>query len=236
MSDIFTDLIISVAEEDILAAATLRKFRNAKIAEYNNLYWIKGRYGDREVQKAFAECPAVRRYRAYKNELTEFGNLLKSLTLPELNWMPLHEFFIPVVNSTLIPAQFDEKIPILLDRSTEFKEPGAMICKTKDLKQFIDYNGTFTFEHLMYSVCKDQCFIIGKPLPAVKGELFYQEKQLFMPIGWGININLVANYIKLINIKPQDFAVVNQDNSWDYIEYEDLHYMTRSSVRELEDE
>lgn len=228
------ELVFVLSKKDLNFLETIRAYNNIKIAEDNDLLWVRYFSEIEELDKKIKKLPIKNRYKLDKKDnifpiekITPIGNI------KNLQWFPINEYINIEIPNSLMSGIINQKYETKIIKSNFYQESSALITDFSTFINYIEIASEIRFKHLIFSLSNDnRVIIIGNPLPPIKGNEYWLKNNILIPCGYNFEIPIISSIIsKKENLENNAFLLVNINNVYEKIQKENFVPVTRSSVR-----
>lgn len=186
---------VSIPERFELKLFGIRHWPQIMMAKEGETLWLRGFNLDQLNSKELLTIPSVSCFYSDKGKLFGLDSLLPARVEPSLLWSPLTRLLkltLPTSNSNFFGI--NEKIQMGLLESSQ-SEPVAMIkVDQNDLEVFLKQASEIRLEGLQWLITDEGLFVMGKPVLATRGVVYWQCNTHFIPCGFALNFpELVRN-------------------------------------------
>jgi len=168
-----------------------------KAASVGDMIWLKGPVENGKAQIAINSLPATATYLAdEQHRLFPLGKQTPVLELKDLQWQNLEEFITVEQPVSAMPGQFPQAITVKLIRSSTPEQPTALIIPVKQWDNYLKTAPLIRIQQLQFAVTSDELvFVMGAPLPPLKGETFWRYKNILLPSGYTFDPPVIADLL-----------------------------------------
>lgn len=224
--------VILLSEHAVEALGALRRNADLQVLRDSDGIWLRGSVD--EGNSAIRSLPARARYRIDNdNKLIPFGAALPVRLLPSGEWMSLTAALRPVAPEISYGMPADISIVPSLERERAVRRPNGIICRFDQWLAWVESAPAVRLEVLRFAMCDDgRVFIHGTPLPPVNGEFKVVENSIAVPAGMCLpDCFPLPALQKKLKLAPGDVALLNNDQSWEFIKADWFQAATRAAVR-----
>lgn len=168
-----------------------------KAAADDQQIWLRGPVDNGGAQVALNSLPATATYFADdKGRLFPIGKQTPVLTIKELAWQKLTDFLPVSLPVSAMPGTVPATIPVRLSRTGTPQPVKALLTTFSIWKTYVKTAPMIRLQQLRMAVSESQQVIVmGAPLPAIKGETYWEYKNLLVPSGYHFDPPVLADLI-----------------------------------------
>ncbi len=161
------------------------------------------------------------------NELTPFAKL------PEVEWVPLTSFLKVEIPSSPLAAIVENEISIHLKPSGIQEEPIAIMTDLATFASYAENISNVRLSSLKFAMSNiGEVFIIGKPMLPLPGQVFWQKRSIFIPVGHDLEWGLFVDEIEeKLNPEKLDLIVFYKNNQFEKINKNYFQQGSRGAVK-----
>lgn len=231
------ELVMIFAAEDREVLGSVRCQEGLLAAEGVDGTWLRGIPAS-GVAATIRQLPALHTYVLDEEEqLFPINKLTPVGKLPLLSWQPL-ALFIPVaLPVSMLPGSLSKPYFPRLIASDAVQQPGALLVKLGDWKQYVEFAPLVRLNRLRFAVSgKDEALIIGEPLPPLPGKEYWLQDELLIPAGFDFDPPLAAVLAsEEVNAGKDSLILFDETGNWQKISLEYLLPARRSTVRMIKE-
>ncbi len=215
--------------------ASIRHWSTLKMAYEGNAIWLKGFSEEQVTSITVKSIPHKQLYKEQDGQLFPLGSLLPSKNVPSLLWTPI-ERALPVqlpskqsnletplanIQMELVPAEKEEKVI-------------ALGVELPVLANYIEKAAAHRLQSLRWLVInRQQALIIGEPLLALPGKVYWQQEDFLIPAGWQFKLYaLVPAFNRLLNFERNQLLIWNENGTYYPIDKNQLQTLSIGSFRQ----
>ncbi len=187
----------------------------------------------------FARLPLYGRWmEGPGGRLTRPGHQVPDRVLPASGWCELAKRMpigFPACGAPGMPAA---PIAIALEAGDPGIETEALLCRWTDFAGWVEHAFSIRTGGLKFARCDDErVFVIGRPLPPLRGSGFHRTGRLLIPGGHRLPDHLWPELLEeLLDPGGIGLTMIHPDGSHEILEEAHLVPVTRSAVRLTEGE
>jgi len=186
------------------------------------------------AQRLLASLPATARYHPSPGQrLRRTDRVLSEESLPELDWIPIREAFVPEPPPTSWPAATPERVPLRLVPSESETEPHAALLEWERFRDYALRAPQVRLDRLRFALSDtDSALVIGSPLPPLPGIRFSLHAGVAIPAGFTWSPRVAPEVLARCIQPPQNgLALWTPDGHIARIHPEQILPITRSTIR-----
>lgn len=227
--------IIILKREDQETLGSIRTFPNLFIATDKQKIWLKGIPLEKANAPIIQSLPAIESYYLdNENRLFPIGKKTPVGKLEEKEWQTIKEFLEIELPTSLLPGKTNKKYEIKIKHTEEVKESVALLTDLRTWKTYAETASIIRLEKLKYAVSENnEVLIIGKPLPTIPGQEFWQRKSILIPNGKDFEFSLVASLL-LEEIETEKGDIILFQEKFTKISQSEFQKASRSSIRKTQ--
>ncbi len=212
----------------------IRYWTNLNVAFDENSIWLRN---ISKIQVDSTEIKSIPFKKIYylKDDLL----FLKDSLLPikklqrTLLWLPISRALpvkLPSVNNNFFGI--NEKIDVKIVRSEIEKTANAILVNKENLKNFIENASRNRLNNLIWTIVNEEILILGTPILPIQGKTFYQDLDLLIPAGFGLEFPLLNEIINFeINPLKENLVFYQESGKYIIIPKSELKPLSLSSFR-----
>jgi len=191
------DSVILLNEKYKDRLGSIRQLPGLKATTNSSGIWLKGPGNNGVFQTALNSLPAAANYVVDdKGRLFPRGKQTPVGTLGELAWEPLADFISVEMPVSAMPGETSLKVPLNLSRSTIEREIYAIKTTLKDWRAYAETAPAVRLQQLRFAISETkEVLILGSPLPALRGKLYWLNRNFLLPAGFDFDPPLTAELL-----------------------------------------
>lgn len=176
---------------------SIRNVPGWKAAADETEIWLKGPVSNGAFQNALSSLPAEANYFMDDDSLLfPVGKQTPVRILRELDWQNLRDFLPLEMPVSAMPGETGVKVQIKLVRSALEQEAYVLKIQLKDWKIYVETAPDIRLQQLRFAVSGSQeVLVMGNPLPAIKGQRYWRNKNLLLPAGFDFDPPVLADLL-----------------------------------------
>lgn len=213
---------------------TIRSWNNLKIAFDEKSIWIKDFDYAQINSLDVKSIPYKTVFHSRQGKLFLLNSLLPDRNIPSLLWTPIERALpikLPPFNHNYFGIH--EKLSMQLISSESEVESEAMITTIDALHQYIETAPGIRLQKLKWVILNNnKVFLMGKPLLPIKGNVYWKQGDFIIPAGYDFDFFVLSETLNnLLNPEKHLIIVWNTDNTYSFIEKDELQPLSLSSFR-----
>jgi MoxR-vWA-beta-propeller ternary system domain bpX2 len=212
----------------------IRHWNNLKIATEDTYFWVKDFSFEQINSLEVKTIPYKQVYYSQDHKLFKVDSLLPDRNVPTLLWTPIERgLSVELPNYNFNFFGLKDKIDIKLVLSEREKPVLGMIADREVLEEYIQNAPAVRLQKLTWAILNEKSvFIMGEPNLPIRGEIFWQNSNFFLPIGYDFELSILTKTInQLIDPNEANFIVFSKNNNYFLIEKTNLQTLSLSSFR-----
>lgn len=198
----------------------------------NDTFWLRVPWADEEE---FRNLPLLGRWHCGATGLlTRLGHKVPELALPERGWLKLNECLTVGVPTRGAVGMLPVAVSFALESSSEDILPTALLCHWDDFRAWADHALAPRIECLRFAKCEDdRTFVMGAPLPPVRGKGFHRSGRLWIPCGFVLPGHVWPELLEeRIALGGSRLALMHPDGSHEIFAEEHFVSASRATIRQ----
>ena len=215
----------------------IRHLPGCWIAETTEEFWLRLERPQNEFPLVLEQIPAKARYQLRdQNLLFPHQGSTPIGKLPELNWQPIAAFMTVELPTAALPGNVEKQIPVKLIRTEEPKDTPFMLLSWKIWRHYALQASNIRLQALSFAVsAQERVIVMGKPLPPLPGQLFWQNQQILLPAGWNFEHTLLAEVLSINYLNgKEEWLLIRSEQEWETIKKKNFIQASRSAVRKTQ--
>ena len=210
----------------------LRKWDHLKIAQEDDLIWLRG-FDQAEIGSArVLGIPTISRYYLRGTQLVPYGKTLPARVEPSLLWTPIQrglKVSLPAENTHSIGLNQTHRIS--LQASYVAQKITATIVNRGELGKYLHTAHHVRLQNLRWSALENnQVIIIGTPLLPISGQDLYQNGSFLLPAGWRWEFeNMVEIYRNALGESQEYWFLVGREGNISKLRKADFNQLSKGS-------
>ncbi len=226
------DYIVSMPLADLPALARVRMLQNVFVFAEEDTVWILGKATDSAIHSALQSLPGKHFHLTEPRSLTPVGRFLATEKLPPPNWVALEDWLTVNLPNSRWAGSVDERIQLSLVPSAAMKVSDGLLTTIDEVLELIE-QASFRFQHLRFAMNETrQAFVIGNPLPAIRGLRFCINDDIAVPAGMSWSPAVDAATVRSVFGNPEGIVLWQKIDQWDVIPHDAFVKVSRNAVRE----
>jgi hypothetical protein len=211
----------------------IRLWSNLKVAIEENSIWITG-FLEEQLDKQEIKALLERKmFVEREGKLFLLGSLLPERSMPALLWSPLNRLLtieLPDYNHHYFGISGEAKIKLV--PSNKEQTPMAVLVSMKELEVYLQKTARIRFENLHWIQLEDDAMVVGKPLLAMPGNVFWKSGAHFLPAGFDFELSSIGKFIhRKLDPENTSFLFWNEAGHYQCISKNNFQPLTLSSFR-----
>jgi hypothetical protein len=225
-------MLIPESQSDDLAS--IRHWNNLKVAQDKFGLWVSNfEYNQiHSIQIKIIQNKQI--FYSKSNKLFLLERLLPERSIPALLWTPIERAF-PLKIAKLNNNYFGLNQQLIAHlKPEEFEQKSAaIILQLDELTNFIQQASKIRLSKLKWLILNNKdALIFGTPLLPLKGQVYWQDLNHLIPIGFNFDIQLYSTTLEdKLNPEKSHLVVWNEDGSYFKVDKELFTNLSISSVR-----
>ena len=176
---------------------SIRHVPGWKAATDETEIWLKGPVSNGAFQNALSSLPADANYLMDDNgRLFPVGKQTPVRILKELAWQDLRDFLPLEMPVSAMPGETDVRIQLKVKRSLFEQEVYALKTSFLGWKAYVESAPAIRLQCLRFAVSEnEEVLVIGTPLPVLRGQLYWRNKNLLLPAGFNFDPPVLADLL-----------------------------------------
>lgn len=220
--------------EFVASLGPLRLTPGLEICRDDARLWLRGaELGDR-LALLLRELPGAERFEVLAhNELLAVGAAVPLGYLPQGPWSPLSTFLLPQIPPPQKLSSAAQRHPLQLVRDSALREPAAILTSLDLWCDYLETAPQARLSRLQFLAdTKGRVFIIGKPLPALAGERFWETSGIYIAAGYSWSPAVDPGILRrALQLQASELAIWHADGQWDLALASDLVAARRGAGR-----
>lgn len=226
--------LFEISKEHKEFLATIRQWNNVRIAFAETAIWLKDFTEEQMKSPNLLQIPHLIKYKEKQNLLFKNTSLLPSKKMPSaLLWSPIQNALpveLPSLNHNFFGIH--ESIEVTIVPSEIEKEAKAILTTISVLKAYVEQSPEVRLNPLQWVLLEDKVLIVGTPLLPIKGKVFWQLGNSFLPVGYNFELPILKDVIdNKINQSAANCIVWQSDSTYLSIPKENFKPLSISSLR-----
>lgn len=204
------------------------------VAEDNQRLWLKLAFQTGDLPLAVQQIPVEGRYLLDdQDRLFPFEGVTPVKELPTLFWHPIASYLSVEVPIAALPGIVAEQLSIELIRSEKVETGHFLLLSWEMWQDYALQTTQIRLAPLTFAVSNQkEVLVSGSPLPALPGQLYWQDHQVLLPAGRTFKLSLMAELLSDTYAKEKDkFLLFRSDHLCEIIAAKDFQKVSRSAVR-----
>lgn len=210
----------------------LREWTNLKVAIEKNEIWITDFTAEQIDSPQVKKLPFKTPYYSSGGQLYRLNSRLPERNEPMLLWSEFTRA-APIKLSEYNHNYFgvNAAIAIQLIKTDIEQSPAAMLTTLDALQHYISTAPLVRLKPLEWSLVNDtMALIFGTPLIPINGQVFWQRKAFFLPVGYDFELKIATELIhEKINPANDSIAVWNEAGHFFKVPKSSISSLSRSS-------
>ncbi len=226
--------IIVLAEQHINELGRVRTIAGWQAAPYQQEIWLKGPTPIGESNMLIKSLPVLKSFTLDEQDrLFPTGKPTPTGKLPSLKWKPLASFVPITMPISAMPGTLNVQSSIQLTRSQHAKPAYALRITLHAWQLYVNTAPTIRLQQLKFAVsAADEVLVIGKPLPSIPGNNFWENGNLLLPAGYDFQPTFLGALLNQQFSDEKDaFILFESDGSRTVIPLTFFKPAVRSTVR-----
>jgi hypothetical protein len=176
---------------------SIRNVPGWKAAADEGEIWLRGPVNNGPFQNALSSLPAEANYLMDDDgRLFPVGKQTPVRILKELAWQSLRDFLPLEIPVSAMPGETGIRVQLKVKRSLFEQEAYALKTTFRDWKVYVESAPAIRLQRLRFAVSgKKEVLVIGSPLPALKGQFCWRNKNLLLPAGFDFDPPVLADLL-----------------------------------------
>jgi hypothetical protein len=214
--------------------AQIRVWKSLRIATDGDDIWVRGIPPSQLHSEEIRSIPFKKIYFQHENALFLLdGNLPEERLKTSLLWSPIDKALpveTPDYNFNYFGIQ--ETIDFRMVPSTVEREAAAQLIPLSVLDVAIPKMPAVRLQHLQWTLIEKQALLIGSPLLALPGKVFWQSENFLLPTGYDFEYPELRTYFhQNVNPNGEYIIVMQTDGTYFKISKENIQKLTISGYR-----
>jgi hypothetical protein len=196
--------------------------------------WLRGITISANPDATLSSLPVEFIYTLDKDDrLFPAGSLTPTGKLKPLNWQPIKTFIPVKMPVSAMPGRAPAQIPLQLSRSGQIQEPFALLVTLDDWKTYAETAPLTRLGRLRFAVsAAGNTLITGSPLPLLKGQAYWQNGYMLLPLGFDFDPPVIAGLLaEAMGSGKDNYILFDVNGGYELIPIADFVPVTRSAVR-----
>jgi hypothetical protein len=231
-NDINFYLVVEASKQEDLG--NIRPWQNLKVGIEAGFIWIKDFDYAQIHSVEVKSIPYKTIYYEKQSKLYLLNSLLPSRNLPNVLWTPIDRAIavkLPNFNHNFFGWQ--ENISIQLLPSETEQEARVMLTSISHLNQYIETAPSIRLEKIKWLILNNyKVCLMGNPLLPIDGEVYWQNKNMLLPVGYNFELPLLMDTInEKLNPHNDCWIIWKADNTYALMEKNNFEGLSLSSFR-----
>ena len=210
----------------------LRKWSHLKVANEDNLIWVRGFTKSEIESTSILKIPSAMRYYLKNAQLVPYGKFLPSTIEPSLLWTPIQRglrITLPKENFHYFGISQVHKISLI--PSNDVRPTNAIIVQLQTLESYISTAYYIRLKNLKWTILdSNRALILGAPLLPIKSQDFYQNGCFLIPAGWKIRFdNMTKVYKRALGESAEYWYLLKEENELSKLRKSDFNQLSKGS-------
>lgn len=238
---------VSLPTSAIAGLGPLRFLAGAEACRAGDVIWLRGTELSNADELKLRQLTGAGRFNVNpQGEIIPANSRLPVGTLPSIGWMKLDKFLEPNLPEMRYVAGSFSQLQLSLVRDLQEREVAALLttfdawCEyalTAPQARLAPLKIATTDHNGLTPARSPIVLIIGKPLPPVTGERFWEQQGIFVAAGWHWSPAVDPQTARrALGLQPGDIALWHADGQWELIRTSDLTPARRAAVRATAEE
>lgn len=228
------DWIYTIANNDKNALYHVRLLTDWLVAENETGIWLKGEI-NQGVPLAIEQLPCTARFRMDEsNRLFPLGKLTPTGVLPPLKWQTLQDFLPVEMPVAALAGEGAKTIAVRLVRSAVERKSELLLVQWEDWADYVRKAPNIRLAPLRFATnTAGETLIWGEPLPPLPGTVFWQDHQIFLPAGWTLEQEVVAEILAATYSQDKSsFLLFRETGQWEKINWAHFVGASRQAIHQ----
>jgi len=224
--------IISNEKQHLLAE--LRLLSGLQMAYLDSEIWLKHIDTADIPHRALLSLQPQDIFVEEDGKLFPIGKSTPVRKLPQLLWQPVSQMIQVEVPTSALPAQLSAQLEIKLVQSQKMRTAEVLRLDGTSWRAYVETAPAVRLNALKFALSEqDEVLIMGRPLPTLPGDAYWQQGNLLMPLGWELTWQLFAAEIaKAIHSDPNQLILMETNGTYQLISKHAFQPAQRSAVRQ----
>lgn len=225
--------VIQLKPEDGFTLAPLRLVPAIEIGVAPEVLWVRGKAADETLSRLLQSLPALARFDGLPDgRLRAVGSRIPVLSLPNLTWVPLLQWFRVELPSANSPTAQPARAGLSLARSTQEKPANVLLTDFDSWQSFALHAPEVRLRPLRFAMSAGREIAIwGTPLPPISGRRFVEQEGIAIPAGFSWRPGVSAKVLRQVLQAGENSLVIWDGDSCLHLHPEQLIPASRGGVR-----
>jgi hypothetical protein len=219
--------------------ARLPRSKGLAICDSDDELWIQGPMLDDKLERSLRLIPGSRIFALRSDgQLVPRGKMVPRGRLPEGPWHRLADWLqkslvLPEIQTAPAPDNVGEPVPLTVVPSGAPRDSTLLETRLADFAEYVQTAPQWRIDRWSFAVSDDGHVVVqGSPLPPLPGGQWTSEHGICVKAGFSWHPAVDAKTLRrLLQLQPDDVALLRPDGTWERIAGEHWVRCTRSAVR-----
>jgi len=226
---------IRVPQSSLSSLGALRLLPDVIACASNDCIWLCGQDRFEESDELrLRQIPGAERYQVTEeNELIRQGARLPTDRLPAEQWIALHKFVVPHLETKDLREFSPSKLPLALVRDGQERPIAGLLTKLCAFAAYAETASAVRLARLKFIACAEgNIFVIGAPLPPLVGSRYWEDSGIFVAAGYIWQPAVEAPILRqTLKLNDDEIAVWHASGEWDRVSRSQFVSARRADVR-----
>ena len=213
---------------------SIRHWDNLKVGFDEQGIWVKNLQIHQLQSKEIQTIPQKKIFYEKEGRLFPKKSLLPDGVVPTLIWTPIDRALpvkLPSLNHNFFGI--NDSLKIKLIETENEKDSVAMITDLDVLGGCLSYVPDVRLKNLSWCILDDYtACILGTPLLSIQGEVFWQDRDIFLPSGYDVDLGVLREEMKsLLGLANDELALWLKSGDLLKLSYSNFRPLSRASFR-----